>query len=121
MSEFVAGDKVLVNRGIIAEIVTYDVGSNTLVYIIKDGNSENRVHAHVSNTTVEHYPTRLQPEVDELAELRAEGHTLGLADVQPETPEAGAARVNAENGDAVTTSEGAKRGPGRPRKVVEDE
>lgn len=113
---FKAGDKVLVNGGTVAEIFTYDERANNLVYKIADGNSVNYVQTHVSNTRLEHLPSRLDPEGDAVTEVQ-EGHSVGLPIVNEETPEAGEARVNAVAGDVVTAAEQpVKRGPGRPRK-----
>lgn len=51
MSEkFKPGDKVIVNHGVVATIVSYNTQANRLVYEITQGGGTNTVYGHISNT-----------------------------------------------------------------------
>lgn len=50
---FQRGDKVIVNRGLLATIDVYDVESNLVTYHHEADGGVNTVYAHISNTDIE--------------------------------------------------------------------
>lgn len=54
---FQPGDKVVINRGVIAEIVVYDTEANRLVYKHEVGGGTNTVYGHISNTQIDAFPS----------------------------------------------------------------
>ena len=60
------GDKVLLNGGVVAEIVNYDEGANVIVLKATPyGGGEDIITAHISNTRIEPLETQTFAEVHE--------------------------------------------------------
>lgn len=47
------GSRVLINKGLVAEIVSYSPEANNVVYVVREGNSANYTTSHISNTDIE--------------------------------------------------------------------
>lgn len=56
MGEFKAGDTVLVNRALVATLVSYDPENDRVVFEAKVGGGTNRTTAHITQTTIEVLP-----------------------------------------------------------------
>lgn len=90
MSEFKAGDKVLVGGSIVAEIVTYDVDSDVLRFITGETNTHT---THISNTRVEPLTPSLHEDLAAQVDLAKELNVT-VANPVPETLEEGLERTN---------------------------
>lgn len=57
MSKFKAGDRVVVNGALVAEILTYDEASNVVAYVSQVGGGTDTTYGHISNTKIERLVT----------------------------------------------------------------
>ena len=82
-AKFQAGDKVLVNGSLVAEIETYDEELNVVRYTAQVGGGSDTTTGHISQTRIEHL---VQPAVgsDERPGDEAGQHAAGVADSKPE-------------------------------------
>lgn len=72
MSKFNTGDKVIINGALVAEILTYDEGSDRIAYVTSVGGGTNTVYDHISKTRVDAFPT-LTTEEDVVVVEKAKG------------------------------------------------
>lgn len=74
MAEFNAGDKVLVNGNLVAEIHTYNKEADRLVYVVNQNGGTNHFYGHVSNTRLQHlvHDVEAVPDLDAGSDEAAE-------------------------------------------------
>lgn len=92
--KFEAGQRVLVNGGLVATIITYDEQANVVVVEHPVGGSRNTITLHISNTTLE-----------PLGETAPADGSVLYAEPEVAEPTDDAD----ESADIITTSEGPKR------------
>jgi hypothetical protein len=123
MSKFERGEKVLVNRNVIAEVLRYDEETDNFVYVIRPlGGGTETVTAHISQTTIEPLNPLQEDAHVERVDVPVDGvsdEVTTVAAFASETPEQGDARVNATEWN-LAKARAAKAAKAAARKAAED-
>jgi hypothetical protein len=123
MSKFERGDKILVNRNVVAEVAQYNELTNNLVYVIRPlGGGTETVTVPISQVTIE----PLNPLQEDAHVERADQPVDGVSDevttvaqFRAETAEEGDARVNAT--DPLAKARAVKAERAAARKAAQEE
>jgi hypothetical protein len=123
MSKFERGDKILVNRNVVAEVLLYDEGTNNLVYVIRPlGGGTETVTVPISQVTIEPLNPLQETAHVERADQPVDGvsdEITTVAQFRAETAEEGDARVNAI--DPLARARAAKAEKAAARKAAAEQ